>query len=343
MANEIEGFQHPDFVWTWKESSRGSRQGLWVPYLQGVEKVPRSKSWLIRFSGGEVTVRLADVDTVMLYGASGVLPVEFLDELNQHKISLLLHRRNMPRPYVFSPAAGGDEHDLLGKQIIARQNMMDSTYVARTLIRERLHSFRSVSVVAETAFRRLNLARNIDEVRSIEAQQTARYWEAYYQKLGLSDLSRRDCPHPVNAALDAGSFFLTGVLLRWVLFHKFSPYHGFLHRPTNYTGLVFDLLEPYRGWIERSVSVAWQGEEREEERLTAKSIAVLKEILEEQVYVPMTRQTVRRKSLLHGSVLSLRAWLIGKQARFVVPVEGVKKGGRPVKVGFSIPGYPIPE
>ena len=32
-----------------------------------------------------------------------------------------------------------------------------------------------------------------------------------------------------------------------------SPYHGFLHTPTEYPALVYDLMEPYRGYIEKTV------------------------------------------------------------------------------------------
>ena len=39
----------------------------------------------------------------MLYGASGELPLPFLDELSNKKISLLIHRRNLADPYVFTP------------------------------------------------------------------------------------------------------------------------------------------------------------------------------------------------------------------------------------------------
>ncbi len=148
---------------------------------------------------------------------------------------------------------------------------------------------------------------------------------------------------PINTALDACSFFLHGILLRWILFHKLSPFHGFLHRPTGYTALVYDLIEPYRWWIDASVTKAAQASGTDDaKQLTAASIEALKSMLDEVVYVPATRQSVRRKSLLHGSVLALRAWLIDKQTRFVLPVEGVRKGGRPPQVGFSMPGYKKP-
>lgn len=338
INNEL---QHPDFVWTWKESVRGVRQSLWLPYFSGVAKKPRNSCWVIEYNGGSVDADLSKIDFIMLYGATGSLSVAFLDALNDARVCLMIHRRNMPRPYVFAPASGSDDDDILTAQITARANLLSSAYVARTLIRERLHSFSSAVKVSATEFKELAAARSIEQVRSIEAAQTARYWAAYYKSLGEPDLVRRNCDHPINDALNAGSFFLHGVLLRWVLFHKLSPFHGFLHRPTGYPSLVFDLIEPYRYWIEKSVADAFLSGAVEKEQLLAESIKRLKACLEEPVYVPATRQTVRRKSLLHGSVLSLRAWLLDKQTRFTLPVEGSKKGGRPPQVGYSIPGYRI--
>ena len=61
-------------------------------------------------------------------------------------------------------------------------------------------------------------------------------------------------------------------------------------------------------------------------------------MLEETVYVPATRQVVRRKNLLHGNVLALRAYLAGDMRRFIVPAEGERSGGRPLKVSFRLPG-----
>lgn len=60
--------------------------------------------------------------------------------------------------------------------------------------------------------------------------------------------------------------------------------------------------------------------------------------LQEIVYVPQTRQEIKRKNLLHGIVLSLRSYLLGETKRFVVPTEGTKNGGRPMKLSFRLPG-----
>ena len=76
--------------------------------------------------------------------------------------------------------------------------------------------------------------------------------------------------------------------------------------------------------------------------LTKGTLSLLKKSLEKVVYVPATRQFVRRKNLLHGGVLALRAYLAGDMRRFVVPAEGERKGGRPPKVSYWLPGN-IPE
>ena len=78
------------------------------------------------------------------------------------------------------------------------------------------------------------------------------------------------------------------------------------------------------------------------DELTKNTLSQLKRSLEKVVYVPATRQFVRRKNLLHGSVLALRAYLAGDMRRFVVPAEGERKGGRPPKVSYRLPGN-IPE
>lgn len=226
--------------------------------------------------------------------------------------------------------------NILSRQILARENLTRRCYVARTLIAQRIDSMGwLLPACCGSTTTRLRTARSIAAIRSIEAEWTKRYWEAYYGSLGV-DLSRREA-HPVNEALDAGSKFLSGILLRWVLFHKLSPVHGFMHEPTTYISLVYDLMEPYRVWIERAVAdVSRPGAETDQ--LVAATIKRLKEMLEEDVYLPAFHEQTRRKNLLHAAVLALRSYLAGETPRFVVPVEGKKSGGRPVKSAFAIPG-----
>lgn len=342
MTAATSDLQHPDHIWTWKESLRGRRQSIWLPYLQSISKKPKSNHWILAYNGGQVDADLSRIDSIMLYGGCGNLSAEFLDDLNQHRICLSIHRRNMPRPYLFLPASGADSDDLLTAQIVARSNLNDSAYVARTLIREKFRAGEWILPVSGADYKRLAGLRGVDEIRQFEAVHAAKYWDVFYAKAGVSpDKSvRRDVDSPVNTALDACSFFLHGILLRWALFHKFSPFHGFLHRPTGYSSLIYDLIEPYRHWVDRSVmEAAVQVGVEDEKKLTGTAIDLLKSELESPAYCPSTRQTVRRKSLLHGVVLAIRAWLLEKQTRLVIPCEGEKKGGRPPQVGFSIPGY----
>ena len=134
--------------------------------------------------------------------------------------------------------------------------------------------------------------------------------------------------------------FLSGVLLRWLLIHRLSPSHGFLHEGTDYMGLVYDLMEPVRYMIEEAAAAACRVHPPSSgsDVLTKATLSGLKHGLEKVVYVPATRQSVRRKNLLHGTVLALRAYLAGDMRRFVIPAAGARKGGRPPKVSYRLPG-----
>jgi hypothetical protein len=56
------------------------------------------------------------------------------------------------------------------------------------------------------------------------------------------------------------------------------------------------------------------------------------------VYCHETRQEVKRKALLHGVVLALRSYLLNETTRFVIPTEGKRIGGRPLKLAYRMPG-----
>jgi CRISPR-associated endonuclease Cas1 len=335
---EINELQHQDFIWTWKSNARSSKVSLWLPYLQGVDKLAKGKdTYRFSYNGGAVDCPLNRLEFIMVYGASGHLSIEFLDRLSAYKIPFFIHRRNIVSPYVFYPTSLKSDKDILTPQILARENKIKRVYIARTLIKERVKRFSARIVIPVSKVGLLNKARTIEGIRAIEAQITKRYWSKFYDELGLK-ASRREDNNPVNEALDAGSYFLFGIILRWVLFHKLSPTHGFLHEPTSYPALCYDLMEPFRYLVEDSVAHAYSLGETNSKALTQATFSGIKARLDETVYVPSTRQRVARKNLLHGIVLALRSYLVSETTRFVVPVEGQKKGGRPPKVAFRLPG-----
>ena len=333
---EINELQHPNSVWTWKSSPRRGKASLWLPYFSKVTKL-KGDRYTFEYNGGDVTAHLKEIDFIMFYGASGDLPVKFLDALNTYKIPLVIHRRNLSDPYLFIPTYHTDRQDILTAQILHRQNQVKAVYIARTILKARLTAMTTHIPISHSTYRRLASLRSLDELRSLEAQVTKRYWHQYYKELGLEGTIRRDRHVPVNQALNAGSLFLSGVILRWVLYHRLSPQHGFMHVQSSYPSLVFDLMEPFRFIIERAVQQAHE-QAPDTTSLVAYTIEIMKDALEDNVYVPATHQQVYRKSTLHGVVLALRAYLLGDMMRLVLPMEGMKKGGRPPKVSYNLPG-----
>lgn len=335
MDSEITEYSHPDSIWTWKSNARSRKASVWIPYFEGVEKV-KGTTYRFAFNGGPITLDLKDIDCILLYGAAGSMPVDFLDALAARSIVLLIHRRNIPDPFVFWTANTTDQADLLTKQILYRQDERRRLYVARTLIAARATSMRWLISVPTGRFAAISAARHLQSLRQVEADLTKYYWSRYYERLNLPHLGRRT-DHPINVALDAGSFFAFGVVLRWVLFHRLSPAHGFMHEPTQYQSLVYDLMEPYRHLFEVAVHDAWL-ENDDGETLTARSLSILKTFLADDAYVGAARSTAKRKSLLHAVVLALRAYLLNEMPRFVIPIEGGSLVGRPPKLSYGVPG-----
>lgn len=333
---EITDFQHPDSIWTWQSNKRGAKHSLWLPYVSKADKVAR-RTWRFTYNGGEIDVDISKLDCIMFYGASGMIPVELIDELAAQRIPLLVHRRNIGRPSVFLPAPHADESDILTRQILARTNKTKCSYIARTLVRERFRAISDVMSVSNTSYRRLARSRTLAHVRAWEAEHSKKYWARYFSRIGRPGLARRE-EGPIQSALNAGSMFMSGIFLRWVLMHRLSPSHGYLHEGSGYMALVYDLMEPTRYMIEQAVAAACMEASPDSKDITKPSLSGLKRLLDTIAYIPATRQFVRRKNLLHGSVLALRAYLAGDMRRFVVPCAGERRGGRPPKVPYRLPG-----
>jgi hypothetical protein len=176
---------------------------------------------------------------------------------------------------------------------------------------------------------------SIDKLRNLEAKHAQKYWRRFFENLGYPEWNRRG-KNPAAVALDAQSKFVSGIILRWITYHHLSPFHGFLHTPTNYPSLVYDLMEPYRGLFDKILLREWL--HKKPDGYLTSGIAITKDFLDDKCYVPLTRQIVTNQELLHGIVLSLKYYCLSRQRKFLIPLPGSPKGGRPPKVNFLLYG-----
>jgi CRISPR/Cas system-associated endonuclease Cas1 len=209
--------------------------------------------------------------------------------------------------------------------------MKKSAYIARRLLKTKFQSM--AWLTPPLSFPKE--WQTVNDMRQIEARHGRNFWEKYYQKFGYPTSQRRNNDNDVSKVLNAVSKFVSGIVLRWVLYHRLSPYHGFLHSPTDYPSLVYDLMEPYRGHIYKRVMEAMK---EAEEVSVGIAIEAVKELLDEEVYTDATRQIVTFHELLHESVLALRAYLLGEASRFIVPTPDQPNGGRPKETGYTLYG-----
>lgn len=97
-------------------------------------------------------------------------------------------------------------------------------------------------------------------------------------------------------------------------------------------------MEPYRGTFERILLETWVRNSVSAEHFLPSGVDALKTALNDRVYTGLTLQIVTRQELLHSEVLSLKYYLLGRQRKLLVPMEGKPNGGRPPKVAFLLYG-----
>lgn len=306
----------------------------YIPYLASIECLKRPV-YLIKYNGGEIEVSLKRTEAILFYGASGDLPVTFLDDAARHRVPITFHRTHQSDPYLLTPAVSGGRNDLLTQQILKREDLRVRLYVAKQFSIARIASLAWLVPIHSRMIACARQSRSLALLRTVEAEASARYWSTYFEVLGIADAGRRD-GNSVSQALDAALMLVRGVLLRWIIHHRLSPSHGFLHEPTAYDALVFDMIEPYRFLVERAVFEAALG--KPESMTPALAVEATKAALAAQVYVPATQQHVAAKHLLHGAVLALRAYLAGDMLRLTLPLPGDRKPGRPFQTTYRLPG-----
>lgn len=283
------------------------------------------------FNGGVEEVSLDEVSTIMIYGETEAsFSSKQLDKITRKGTPIIIHRRNLAQPIYIVGGGKADPDDTISAQLIRRRQSRVAAHVSRQLLKAKM---RGMSYLVEPKV--IPRLAKISKVRNLEAVHAQEYWRNFFNFLGRPEWTRRS-RNPASEALDGASKFLAGIILRWVTYHHLSPYHGFLHEPTNYPALVYDLMEPYRGVFEQELlQVFLRSKEKD---WMSYGIQTVKELLDDKVYVPLTRQIVTRHELLHGEVISLKYYLLGKQRRFFIPLEGKPNGGRPPKVGFMMYG-----
>lgn len=308
---------------------------LWLPYLSDIKI--SNKHVEFNYKGGSENIEWTKIHSIMIYGESCPLPHDFLDKCAFYKIPVVIHRRNVPRAVYISPSYTGDKQDLLTKQIEFRNNVKKSSYITKRLLQAKFTSMDwLIPYDRNLLYRKINKA----DMLEVEAWHARKYWKKYYEELGLGEFNRRDKNNNASAVLDAVSKFISGIALRWIVYHNLSPYHGFMHTPTDYPSLVYDIMEPYRGYFDKVVfNVLKNNQNRNKSDLTSYAIEEIKKFLDKQVYAGATRQIVTMQELLHGVVLALRVYLTGEGKRFIVPMPTKPNGGRPIKSGYLLYGH----
>lgn len=309
---------------------------LWLPYLNKVKILPKTVNF--EYKGGNQEIQWTKIHSLMLYGESCDLPQAFFEKSAFYKIPIVIHRRNMPRAVIVCPTLPPDQENLLTKQILFRENDKKRSYITKKLLQAK---FKSMSWLVPVERDLLFKLVSTEKMIAVESWHAKRYWKEYFSKLKISG-GRRKNNNDAKKILDAVSKFVSGVILRWILYHNLSPYHGFLHKPTDYPALVYDLMEPYRGYFDKVVFDTLNEARNKnggEEKIMGMAIENIKNFLDTKVYVEATRQIVTFQELLHGVVLALRAYLLGNTRRFIVPLPSKPNGGRPINVGYQLYGH----
>lgn len=309
----------------------------YVPYLAQLSRAGAKKHrrWRATFQGGEIELTLPRLNAVMIYGVSGDVPVEFLSDASDERVNVVFHTRHKKTPLSLLPRPRADRHDILTAQIKARESPRKRVVIAKALVTARVRQMGWLISSADDELARIRQCDDIASVRVIEAEYARIYWRKYFQALDLNGERRDD--NPVAQALDALSSFTAPLLMRGIVQHGLSPNHGYLHEPSDYEALVYDLMEPVRHWTEQAVFEQYR--KHGEQGLTANAIKAYQAMLDARVEVPSLQVAAKRKHVLYSMVLALRDYLLGGVNHVHLPLDSLERSrGRPVKVNYRIPG-----
>ncbi|MEY3369861.1 MAG: associated protein Cas1 [Cyanobacteriota bacterium] len=306
---------------------------LWLPYTSSIEIKGQNLNFI--YKGGSCYTNVSKIHSIMFYGSVCPLTQNFLEICNKNCIPICIHRRNMDQAVWIIPSTRAYfQEDLLSLQIQFRNSIKKSTHICKKILDAKFKSMEWL-VAPPYHWKQCNFSQK--EMVNIEAIHAARYWKIYYRQLGFENENRRS-KNSLSTALDAASKFYSSIFLRWILYHKLSPHHGFIHIPNSYPSLVYDLVEPYRGYIEKVIYDKIKSLDTIPKDLTGLVISTLEEFFDQKIYTDSTRQIVTFQELFHGSILALRAYLIGESKGLILPRPSKPNGGRPIRAGYRLYG-----
>ncbi|MCE2928369.1 MAG: CRISPR-associated endonuclease Cas1 [Candidatus Caenarcaniphilales bacterium] len=312
---------------------RSQKKPIWLPYTSSIEVKGQKLDFI--YKGGRLTTEIKNLHSIMFYGAVCPLQQNFLELCSKYKVPICIHRRNMEQAVWITPSVGPHfNEDLLSRQIQFRNSIKKSTHICKKILEAKFKAMEWL-VKSPTNWMRRNYSQK--EMINIEAIHAAKYWKIYFRELGYENESRRS-KNSLSTALDAASKFYSSIFLRWILYHKLSPHHGFIHLPCTYPSLVYDLVEPYRGYIEKVIFEKIKTLPEKPKDLTGIVISTIEDFMDQQIYTDSTRQIVTFQELFHGSVLALRSYLIGQSKGLILPKPAKPNGGRPIKAGYKLYG-----
>ncbi len=192
-------------------------------------------------------IPLRKIDFLILAG-NIELNTKIIAKLTQHDISILIFNRGFSFIYPFS----SKNAELRKKQFFALNKRIE---IAKWIIKEKIkRNFLKI----EFDFKRLDKAKDIDEVLGIEGAFAREYFKRYFslfdKNLTKGYRSKRPPEDVVNALM---SFFYTIVyyeITNIIIKNGLDAQIGYLHEPfRNHNALSSDILELFRSEIDKFV------------------------------------------------------------------------------------------
>lgn len=232
---------------------------VFVSYLQEMVSLDGRDTWLIKDRDLSFEVDLARAKVITFYGKSDAsVSLSFIYAANRNGVSLNFFTRNMKESITLGRTGRAVNKDIVSLQVLARQDERRRNYIARVILGAKIKT-QNWLIPYEPAL--ITKKNNIEQLRVIEANYARRYWKKYFLQFKESDRPtsrQKDNHNEINKALNAGYFMLSTSINRWLHHHGFSIFHAYIHTSVNYETLSYDLLEPYRWIVDKSVIRVYQ-------------------------------------------------------------------------------------
>lgn len=270
---------------------------------------------------GDQEFETRGISTIFILGFYGEsLKKEVLTWAMKQGVTIVIHHTHNDGVLVITPEGKTHKNSVIEQQILIRAKDQKRLPIVRRILMSKFRAHEWIT--AETASRSKEKygVFTLSNYLLKEAHAAKKYEQLLKERFELIPVKWS----AIEGLRKAGVKLLIGKLNRWILYYGMHQSFGFLHTQTSYCALAYDLVEPYRAWVDMFLDTYLRSLNGDQVSASAFGNGLI-EFMKESVYSQELGKETTRSEILKECVHGFKAYLEHRSDRLLIPFEDAKR------------------